>query len=76
MINGTVIRSGGYVNGRRLNELIVSHEFLIANGLQPGDSIHLLLNNCQTEFKVMGTACSSEFAYLIGPGSILPDAGN
>ena len=76
VINDIVIRSGGYFTGHRLNEVIVSHEFAVAHGLRPGDSIHLLLNNRRTELIVTGTAWSSEFAYLIGPGSILPDASN
>ena len=41
--------------------------------LHPGQRIHLILNNRRQELFVVGTAISSEFVYLVGPGSIAPD---
>ena len=59
---------------RRDNEVILNDAFARANKIYPGMWIHLLLNNRRQELFVVGTAISSEFTYLVGPGSFVPDA--
>ncbi|MCA9162670.1 MAG: ABC transporter permease [Planctomycetales bacterium] len=71
--NDIVLRRGGYFTPRRANEVIVNEAFAVEHRLRPGDWIHLLLNNRRQELLVVGTAISSEFTYLVGPGSIMPD---
>jgi len=73
VINDVVLRRGSYFTDRRENEVIVNAAFAEAHGLKPGDWIHLVLNNRKQELFVVGTAISSEFVYMLGPGSILPD---
>lgn len=73
VINDIVLRRGDYFGQRRRNEVIVSDKFAIANGIVPGSTIHLLLNNRRQELIVVGTAISSEFTYLVSPGSLVPD---
>jgi len=73
VINDVVIRKGGYFTDRRDNEVIVNDSFAREHGLFPGQWIHLLLNNRRQELFIVGTAISSEFTYLLGPGSIVPD---
>jgi len=73
VINGIVMRQGDYFGDRRRNEAIISDKFARAHNIYPGQSIHVLLNNRRQELIVVGTAISSEFTYLVGPGSLLPD---
>lgn len=71
-----VLRHGGYFTDRRQNEVIVNESFARRHGLRPGDWIRLVLNNRLQELFIVGTAISSEFVYLLGPGSIVPDPEN
>jgi len=73
VIDDIVIRQGSYFTDRRDNEVIVNEQFAKAHRLRPGQWIRMLLNNRQQELFIVGTAISSEFVYLIGPGAIVPD---
>ncbi len=73
VINDIVLRQGGYFTDRRRNETIVNDAFARHHGIRPGDWIRVILNNRREELFVVGTAISSEFIYLIGPGAIFPD---
>ena len=72
-INGILLRRGGYFTDRRDNEVIVNEKFARFHGLAPGQWMHLILNNRRQELFIVGTAMSSEFTYLVGPGAIMPD---
>lgn len=73
VINDIVLRQGDYFTPRRQNEVIVNDAFARRHKLYPGETIHLLLNNRREELFIVGTAISSEFTYLLGPGSFVPD---
>ncbi|MBC8355801.1 MAG: FtsX-like permease family protein [Planctomycetes bacterium] len=73
VINGVVLRQGDYFTDHRQNEVIVNEKFADAHNLSPGQTIHLVLNNRRQELFIVGTAISSEFTYLVGPGSFVPD---
>jgi len=73
VINDVVIERGGYFTDRRENEVIVNEAFAAHHKLKPGDWIRLVLNNRRQELFIVGTAISSEFVYLLGPGAITPD---
>lgn len=73
VINSIVLRSGDYFTDRRQNEVIINEKFMLAHRLGPGQTIHLVLNNRRQEMFIVGTAISSEFTYLVGPGSFVPD---
>jgi putative ABC transport system permease protein len=73
VINDILLRRGSYFTGARRNEVIVNDAFARRHALRPGQSIHLILNNRRQELFIVGTAISSEFVYLVGPGSIVPD---
>jgi len=72
-INDVVLCEGGYFTDLRQNEVIVNDAFARRHQLKPGQRIHLLLNNRRQELHIVGTAISSEFVYLLGPGAIVPD---
>ena len=73
IVNNLVLRRGSYFTETRANEVIVNDAFARRHGLRPGEWIHLVLNNRRQELFVVGTAISSEFVYLVGPGAIAPD---
>ena len=73
ILNDIVLRRGGYFSDRRENEVIVNDAFARHHQLEPGQWIRLVLNNRQQELFIVGTAISSEFVYLLGPGAIMPD---
>ncbi len=73
MINDIVLKEGDYFTNRRANEVIVNASFAQRHHLYPGSWIHLLLNNRRQELFVVGTAISSEYTYLLGPGALVPD---
>ncbi|MBW3599349.1 MAG: FtsX-like permease family protein [Planctomycetes bacterium] len=72
-LNDILLRQGGYFTDRRENEVIVNDAFARARNIYPGQWIHLLLNDRRQELFVVGTAISSEFTYLLGPGTLVPD---
>ncbi|MDA7951335.1 MAG: ABC transporter permease, partial [Pirellulaceae bacterium] len=71
-----ILHRGTYFTERNSNEVILSTKFAESNEIQPGDSVHLLLNNRREEFTVVGTAYSSEFTYMTPPGELLPSPEN
>ncbi len=73
VLNDIRLRRGGYFTPQRDNEVIVIDSFARKHGLHPGGKIHLILNNTRQELFIVGTAISSEFVYLVGPGSLVPD---
>lgn len=75
-VNDIVQQEGQYFTTRRRNEVIVNAAFARRHRLYPGSRIHLLLNNRREELFVIGTAISSEFTYLLGPGAVVPDPEN
>ena len=72
-INDIFLRRGSYFTDRRENEVIVNEAFAKHHNLSPGQWIYLVLNNRRQELFIVGTAISSEFVYLLGPGEIVPD---
>jgi len=72
-INDIVMRQGDYFSPGRDNQVIVGDAFARTHGIKPGDWIHLLLSGRRQELLVVGTAISSEFVYMLGPGAITPD---
>ncbi len=73
LINDIHLVRGSYFTDRRDNEVIVNDAFARRRGIQPGDWIHLILNNRRQELFVAGTAISCEFVYSLAPGAFVPD---
>ncbi|MCO6457599.1 MAG: ABC transporter permease [Pirellulaceae bacterium] len=73
VINDIVLRQGGYFSEQRPDQVIVNDAFARAHRIYPGQSLHLILNNRRQPLQVVGTAISSEFTYLLGPGALVPD---
>lgn len=75
-VNSVVLRRGTYFTGEGFEEVILNDAFARAHGLRPGGRIHVILNDRRQELLIAGTAISSEFVYLIEPGSIIPEPEN
>jgi putative ABC transport system permease protein len=73
VIDDIVLERGSYFTDHRQNEVIVSDAFARKHNLSPGQWIRLVLTGGQEELHIVGTAISSEFVYLLGPGAITPD---
>ena len=73
VINNIVLKRGSYFTPSRENETILNEAFARRRGLHPGQTLHVILNNRRQELFIVGTAVSSEFTYLVGAGSIVPD---
>jgi putative ABC transport system permease protein len=73
VINDILLLRGSYFTDQRRNEVIVNDTFASKQDLHPGQWIHLLVNNRREELFIVGTAISSEFVYLMSPGSLTPD---
>lgn len=72
-LNDLVLASGEYFTSSRRNEVIVNARFAEAHQLRPGDLVHVLMNNRRQPLRIVGTAASCEFIYLLAPGAIAPD---
>ena len=68
-----MIKQGSYFTDQRQEEVIINDAFARAHQLRPGDHIQLILNNRLQDLFIVGTAISSEFVYLIGPGGLVPE---
>jgi len=72
-LNNVLVQRGDHLSGTADNEVLVNDAFAAHHHIRPGDTIHALLNNRRQELFVVGTAISSEFTYLLGPGALIPD---
>lgn len=74
VINDLVLLSGRYFDPEALNETILSDAFAKANNLAPGDLFRANINNRKYTLRVVGTALSPEYVYLIrGPEEMVPN---
>jgi len=74
IINDLHLVRGDWFTGDGTREVIVSDGFARIHGLQIGDELRVLMNNKKEGLRIVATALSPEFVYLIrGAGDILPD---
>jgi len=75
ILNDLHMRTGNWFEGDGTREVIVGDRFAKIHGLGVGDSLRVIMNNRKESLRIVGTAISPEFVYLIrGAGEILPDA--
>ncbi len=74
VINDVHLVSGRYFTDDGNREVIIGDRFAVEHGLSPGDSVEVIMNNRKEALRIVGTALSPEFVYMIrGAGDILPD---
>jgi putative ABC transport system permease protein len=68
------LTAGGWFEGDGTRQVVVSERFAKVHGLEVGDAVSVLMNNKKEALRIVGTALSPEFVYLIrGAGDVLPD---
>jgi putative ABC transport system permease protein len=72
-LNRLFLRAGRWLRPGDQDEILVGEAFADANGLQPGDSLTLLLNGRRQTLRISGIVLSPEFIFESRPGSALPD---
>lgn len=72
-LNQLVLRRGRLVEPGRPNEVIINESFANAHGLKLGDTIQAIINNNKRRLRIVGTAQSPEFIYVISPFALMPD---
>ncbi len=72
-LNRLVMRSGRLVEPGRLDEVVINESFAEAHGLTPGDTIEAIINDNKRELRIVGTAMSPEFIYVLSPFALIPD---
>ena len=64
---------GRWPDPARRSEAVVSEGFALAHGLEPGDSLHAVLNGRRTRLDLVAVATSPEYVYTIRTGDLFPD---
>lgn len=54
-------------------EVVVNESFARAHGFAEGASFYAILNGRKRLLRIVGTALSPEFIYVLGPGDLMPD---
>lgn len=73
LLNRIYIRKGRTVEAGKDNEVIISESFAQAQGLQPGDTVGVIINGKMKEMVIVGIGLSPEYVMQIRPGGISPD---
>ena len=72
-LNRLVMRSGRLVEPGHLDEVVINASFADAHNLKPGDAIKAIINDNKRELRIVGTAMSPEFIYVLSPFALVPD---
>lgn len=73
-LNRLHLLSGGWFEGEGVRQAIVADRFAKTHGLEPGDSLVCVLNNRKESLRIVGTAISPEYVYMLrGAGDVIPD---
>lgn len=73
ILNDVFLRKGRYIEPGERDEILISEKFALAHELEPGDSIHAIINGSRRRLQVVGIALTPEYVYSIRPGEIIPD---
>ena len=73
VLNRLILQSGRLVEPGRPDEVVINHSFAEAHSLRPGDSLQAIINGKKRRLRIVGTAMSPEFIYVISPFALMPD---
>lgn len=76
VINNLLLTSGAWFTPGGKDEVLVDAGFATARGLMPGDVVNLVIQGERRSLRIVGTAISSEYVYLMPPGSLAPQPAN
>lgn len=72
-LNRLFLRRGRWLSPGSRRELLVGEAFALANQLNPGDMLTLIMNGRRQEFRIAGIVLSPEYIFESRPGAALPD---
>ena len=73
VLNDLVLVAGRYIAVGGVDEAIISENFAIARGINPGDKVRAIMNGRARDLNIVGVANSPEHTYAVPPGSIYPE---
>lgn len=73
-LNRLFLRRGRWLAPGARGEILVGEAFADANGLQPGDTLAMLLYGRRQEFRIAGIVLSPEYIFESRPGAALPES--
>jgi putative ABC transport system permease protein len=74
ILNDLHLTRGRWFEGDGDREVVVADRFAREHGLEVGDVLRVVMNNKKESLRIVATALSPEFVYLIrGGGEVLPD---
>jgi len=72
-LNDLHVTRGRYVAPGRSQEVVVSENFFLKNGISLGDTITAVIDGLRVGVIVVGSAISPEHSYSVPPGALYPD---
>jgi putative ABC transport system permease protein len=72
-VNDLFLRRGRWIERGRPDEVLASEGFVLAHGLNPGDTVPAVINGRLRRLTIVGVALSPEYIYSLRPGEIVPD---
>jgi putative ABC transport system permease protein len=72
-LNRLFLRRGRWLDPARRDEVLVGEAFALANHLEPGDTLAMLLKGRRRTVRVAGIVLSPEYIFESRPGAALPD---
>ena len=72
-VNDLFLRRGRWIEPGRPDEVLASEGFVLAHGLNPGDTVPAIINGRLRRLTIVGVALSPEYIYTIRPGELVPD---
>ena len=72
-LNRLFLRRGRWLAPGSRGELLVGEAFAVANQLNPGDKLVLIMNGRRQVFRIAGIVLSPEYIFESRPGAALPD---
>lgn len=74
IVNDVHLTSGAWFTGDGTRQVLVGDRFAKEHGLRVGDRIAVIMNERKESLRIVGTALTPEYVYMIrGAGDILPD---
>ena len=73
-LNRPFLRRGQWLVPGSRRELLVGEAFALANKLNPGDTLALIMNGRRQDFRIAGIVLSPEYIFESRPGAALPDS--
>jgi putative ABC transport system permease protein len=72
-VNDLFLRRGRWIEPGRPDEVLASEGFVLAHGLNPGDTVPAVINGRLRRLTIVGVALSPEYIYTIRTGELVPD---